>query len=129
MLEKVNAGEDFADLIAQYNYDPGMRLADEKDAKSYIGYYFTKDYSYIKQFIDGTFALKENETSGLIETSYGYHILKRVPVDMDYVNANVDTMLESHNSVEFNKVFDEYLYSLKIEYNENYEKLKIDSIK
>ena len=128
VLEKVKAGEDFYKLIAEYNLDPGMALTDSDDITSITGYYITKDYSFVQEYIDGAFALKEGETSDLVETSYGYHIIKRLPLDMDYINANVDSMTSEYSQTYIYKACNDYLANVKIEYNEYYDKLKADSI-
>ncbi len=69
VLAKVKNGEDFDKLIKEYNQDPGA--TDE-------GYTFAADGSMVKAFEDASFALKVGETSELVETSYGYHIIKRI---------------------------------------------------
>ena len=69
VLAKVNAGQDFDALIAEYNDDPGA--TDE-------GYTFAKDGSMVPEFEEASFALEIGQTSGLVETSYGYHIIKRL---------------------------------------------------
>ena len=69
VLAKVKAGEDFDKLIEQYNDDPGA--TDE-------GYTFAQDGSMVKEFEDAAFALEIGKTSELVETTYGYHILKRL---------------------------------------------------
>lgn len=128
VLEKVKAGEDFYKLIDEYNLDPGMKLNDSDDITSITGYYITKDYSFVQEYIDGAFALKEGETSDLVETSYGYHIIKRLPLDMDYINENVDSMTSEYSQTYIYKACNDYLANVKIEYNEYYDKLKADSI-
>ena len=128
VLEKVKAGEDFYKLIAEYNLDPGMALTDSDDITSIAGYYITKDYSFVQEYIDGAFALKEGETSDLVETSYGYHIIKRLPLDMDYINENVDSMTSEYSQTYIYKACNDYLANAKIEYNEYYDKLTADSI-
>ena len=69
VLAKVKAGGDFDKLIDEYNDDPG---ATDK------GYTFANDGTMVQEFTDASFALKTGETSELVETSYGYHIIKRI---------------------------------------------------
>lgn len=68
VLEMVNAGEDFDSLIEKYNEDPGA-------GKN--GYTFANDGTMVQEFTDAAFALEVGKVSGLVETSYGYHIIKR----------------------------------------------------
>ncbi len=130
VLQKAKDGEDFYQLIADYNMDPGMALADEDDITSIVGYYFTKDFSFVQEFLDGSFALKVDEISEVVESeAYGYHIIKRLPVDTEYVEENMEDLLADYNNAIFNKTYDDYLEnSLSIEYSEYYDKLKLDSI-
>ncbi len=128
VLAKVNAGEDFYQLMSEYNLDPGMTPKDAEDVTSVDGYYITKDYSFVQEYIDGAFALEENQTSGLVETSYGYHIIKRLPLDMDYINENADSMAEEYSTAYINKAINDYMDAVEIKYCEYYDKLTADSI-
>lgn len=77
-LNKAIAGEDFDSLIDQYNDDPGMLTNPD-------GYIFTTG-EMVQEFEDASFALAENAISTeLVETSYGYHIIQRLPIDYDVV--------------------------------------------
>ncbi len=79
-LAKVKAGGNFDMLIDEYNTDPGA--TDE-------GYTFAQDGSMVKEFEDASFALEIGETSELVETTYGYHIIKRIERNVtadDYIS-------------------------------------------
>lgn len=130
VLEKAKNGEDFYQLIADYNLDPGMALTDEKDITSIVGYYFTKDYSFVQEFLDGSFALKVDEISDIVESkSYGYHIIKRLPIDEKYFEEKFADLHKEYNNAIFNKTYNDYLANnIKIEYGEYYDKLTLDSI-
>ena len=71
VLDKVKAGGDFKKLAAEYSIDPGA-------AKSQgdLGYFSRGDL--IKEFEDVAFNLKINETSGIVKSSLGYHIIRRI---------------------------------------------------
>lgn len=126
---KAEAGEDFFSLIEQYNYDPGMEPDKDQSYSDIAGYYFTKDYNYVKEFIDATFALEENEISDVVTSeSYGYHIILRLPVDKEYVNENIDSLADEYNEINSFKVFNEYLDSVDITYSDYFDKLTLDSI-
>ncbi|MBN2366582.1 MAG: hypothetical protein EH225_11750 [Calditrichaeota bacterium] len=69
ILEKARGGEDFAELAQKYSEDPGSK---EKG-----GLY--EDFErgmMVKPFEDAAFSVPEGEISDIIETQYGYHILK-----------------------------------------------------
>lgn len=68
VLAKAKAGEDFADLIAEYNEDPGATAA---------GYTFGRG-EMVKEFEEASYALDCGEISDVVVTQYGYHIIRRV---------------------------------------------------
>ena len=74
ILNQLNAGADFDELMNANSEDPGLQSAPD-------GYVFTKG-EMVPEFEEAAFALAENQISGLVNTSYGIHILKRVPFDM-----------------------------------------------
>jgi len=69
VLEKLNAGEDFAKLAAEYSTDEQT-----KENGGELGY-FAKG-KMVKEFEDAAFALKVGEISEPVKTKYGYHIIK-----------------------------------------------------
>lgn len=74
VLDKAKAGEDFVKLMNEHSEDTG--LATNPD-----GYEFTKG-QMVPQFEEAAYALEENQISDIVETSYGYHIIKRVPFEI-----------------------------------------------
>lgn len=68
VLKKAKAGEDFDALMKEYNEDSG---------ETESGYTFGKG-EMVKEFENAAFALKYNEISDIVETQYGYHIIKRI---------------------------------------------------
>lgn len=63
---------DFDSLVVKYGEDPGM-------ANNPNGYVFTKG-EMVEEFEKSAFELKENEVSGAVETSYGTHFIKKLPL-------------------------------------------------
>jgi peptidyl-prolyl cis-trans isomerase C len=71
ILAKAKAGADFAELAKQYSEDPG--------SKENGGLY--SDFprgQMVKPFEDAAFSVPVGELSGVVETNYGYHIIKVV---------------------------------------------------
>jgi foldase protein PrsA len=69
ILKRAKAGEDFAELAKQYTEDPG--------SKDNGGLY--EDFprgKMVKPFEDAAFSVPVGEISDIVETDYGYHILK-----------------------------------------------------
>lgn len=66
--QKVQKGEDFAALAKTYSEGPsGPRGGD-------LGYF--KRGQMVKPFEEAAFSLKTNETSEIVETRFGYHLIK-----------------------------------------------------
>jgi len=69
-LAKLKKGEDFAKVVAEYSDEPGA------GARGGALGSFTPD-RMVKPFADAAFALKVGQVSGLVETDFGYHVIKR----------------------------------------------------
>lgn len=102
VLEKVNAGEDFDALIEEYGEDSGMQVEPNKTRGYIIGEGY--DSVYDKAFYDAAMKLaKTGDTSGIVEGSYGYHIIRRVgdvstdPVPFEEVMEDILTYLNNQN--------------------------------
>lgn len=75
VLARSNAGEDFAGLANQYTEDPGNR--DIQTGKPLGGFYdWRARGGYVSEFSDAAWALQEGQVSGVVETQFGYHIIK-----------------------------------------------------
>lgn len=105
VLDKLNAGEDFDALLEEYGEDEGMTVEPAKTQ----GYIMGEGYDavYDKAFYDAALKLeKTGDTSGLVEGSYGYHIIRRVgdvstdPVPFDEVKASIHTYLTGQRQTE-----------------------------
>ena len=69
VLKKVKAGEDFTKLAADFSDDPGT-----KSKGGELGF-FSKG-SMVPAFEQAAFALKPGEVSELVETDFGFHVIK-----------------------------------------------------
>ncbi len=68
VLAKAKAGDDFAALAKEYSEDPG--------SKDKGGEYTFGRGKMVKPFEDTAFALEVGAVSDLVETQFGYHIIK-----------------------------------------------------
>ena len=123
VYQKAVAGEDFESLIEEYNEDPGQ-------ANDMHGYMFTANDSYVQEFKDASFALEEGGISEPVETSYGYHIIKRLPIDLDYVRENAmnlapeDVLTQAQEALQAD--LDSRIAEMTITQGDCYDKLTID---
>ncbi|WP_279265929.1 MULTISPECIES: peptidylprolyl isomerase [unclassified Romboutsia] len=107
VLEKLKSGEEFSALAKEYSQDAGTA-----ENGGELGF-FAKG-KMVKEFEDAAWKLNVGEISDIVETSYGYHIIK--------VTDKVD------EQQPFEDVKDTIKTNLISEkYNEQVEKLKSDS--
>lgn len=70
VMNKAKKGQDFAALAKEFSDEPGA-----KDRAGALGK-FTKA-QMVKPFADAAFALKPGEISPVVETDFGFHVIKR----------------------------------------------------
>ena len=108
ILKRARAGEDFATLAQEYSEDPGS----SKNGGLYEN--FTRG-RMVKPFEDASFNVPIGEISDIVETSYGYHIIKvidRKPEvkSFEEVKEGLKAKLEKE---KHDKAYDENLEQLK----------------
>ncbi len=69
VLDQLNKGAEFATLAAKYSQDPGS-----KDSAGDLGF-FTRGVM-VGAFEDTAFAMQEGDLSDLVESEFGFHIIK-----------------------------------------------------
>ncbi|MDD6307797.1 MAG: stalk domain-containing protein [Clostridia bacterium] len=96
LLDKIKKGEDFDKLMLENTEDTGIKSNPE-------GYTFSKGVM-VKEFEDTAFSLDVNAVSDVVETEYGFHIIKRVPL-MEITNETKENIYNYLHSVKLdNKV-------------------------
>ncbi|MCL2234883.1 MAG: peptidylprolyl isomerase [Defluviitaleaceae bacterium] len=75
LLERARSGEDFSTLVATYGQDPGAVAQPD-------GYTFTPG-TMVSEFEDALVLLEIMEISDIVQTQFGFHIIKRVEPNPD----------------------------------------------
>lgn len=112
-LEKAKAGEDFDELVKEYGEDDGMK--DNTD-----GYYFTKGVM-VEAFY--------NAAVGLVESNFGYHIIKRLPMETEYIDEHIDELISQHRQLLLQQEYEKAQNEMTVEYGEQYDQININSLK
>lgn len=96
ILKDVKAGKDFAALAKQHSQDPGSAVNGGD-----LGFF--EQGRMVGPFNDVAFSLKPGSTSDLVETQFGYHIIRvaeKQPgrtVPLDEVRAQIEQFLQHQN--------------------------------
>ncbi|MDO5139550.1 MAG: peptidylprolyl isomerase [Oscillospiraceae bacterium] len=109
ILERIQNGEDFDELMNEYSEDTGL-------ATNPNGYTFMPG-EMVDEFYDATASLKVGEVSGIVPSSYGYHIIKRI--DPDY-EETVNRLI----SVVVNDELQERLENAKVKLGSGFDKIQ-----
>ena len=111
-IEKIQArlkkGEDFADLARESSEGPSASKGGD------LGYF--KRGSMVKPFEDAAFALEVNQVSNLVETRFGYHLIKVFDKKPEQILAYADVKGELEQHLKQQKLkaeVDIYLDNLK----------------
>lgn len=70
LAERARQGEDFADLARAHSQDPGSA-----EAGGDLGW-FRRDGAFVDEFEDAAFSLPEGQIGDVVETIFGYHVIR-----------------------------------------------------
>ena len=120
ILGKANRGN-FDALMAEHSEDPGSESNPD-------GYVFTEG-EMVPEFEDAVKSLKVGDISGIVETSYGYHIILRLELPTDPADTNYQNALSSIQSEIMFEEVSKLAESLKDELMVTEYKDVLDSLK
>lgn len=119
IIERLNKGEDFAQLAVQLSIDPTA-----KENQGDIGF-FDKDASLVEEFKDAAFQLEVGEyTKVPVQSVFGYHIIKIE----DRIEDHQRTFDEVKEDLEERFVMEEKNQKFSIYVDELREKAKIEKL-
>jgi parvulin-like peptidyl-prolyl isomerase len=112
--------------MQEHSQDPGGLV-------SFPDGYLFQDGDMVKEFEEATKALEIGGLSGIVETSYGYHIVYRLPVDYDATPMAYATYgaysLRYLTAVDmFKSVVKTWKNSLEVTYSDAYDKLDFNKL-
>ena len=111
VLKKAKAGEDFAKLAIEYSDDTSnAESGGELGAFTYN--------QMVEEFSKAAFALDKGEISDIVETSYGYHIIKVTDKAVTY-DAVKDDVKSALLSTQFSENIQKLVDDAKIDVNED----------
>lgn len=116
-LEKVNGGENFAEVAKKYSNDKASAAAGGE-----LGWFSKADM--VKEFADAAFKLKKDEVSGIIKSQFGYHIIKLNDTreqSFDAVKLQLQSQLAQEKTAADQKLVVQKLETLFKKYNVTYK--------
>ena len=120
VLKKAKAGTNFDSLVKEYGEDPGMEQSPD-------GYTFTKG-TMVAAFETASYELEVGQISDLVETEYGWHIIKKLALptsgeEYDAAIAAVEQKLSGEKQQaltdKYNAVIDTYKPEMDIVIHQN----------
>lgn len=108
ILKRAKAGEDFAKLAKEYSDDPG--------SKDKGGEYTFPRGQMMPAFEAAAFSLNTNQVSDIVETPYGYHIIKlyeKIPAKKIELDEVKDDIKEYLGNQQVQKQLPEYMAKLE----------------
>ena len=112
MLQRVKAGENFAELAKQNSKDPSA-----KENSGDLDYFRHGDM--VEPFETAAFALKPGEISEIVQTDFGFHIIKvednKLDKFEDVKEQLKGSMLNDKKSSEYEKLLEEIRKNTEIE--------------
>lgn len=125
---KAKSGVDFETLIKENGEDPGM----SDNALGYVidkdGYTISKSSQMISEFTNASTALAVGAVSDAIKSSYGFHIIKRYPLDAAAISENKDQIESEMGMTKFAEEITGFEGGLDVEHTKAYDKVDILAI-
>lgn len=117
VLNQLQAGADFSEMAEKYSDDSVMEYTIGRGEMP-------------KEFDETAFELEAGEMGGLVQTPYGFHIIKCILDFEERETAlNKKQLLEKKQNEELEKIYEEYTKKHKVEVNtDKWEKVTLESM-
>ena len=120
-LSKLMDGEEFEALMPQYSDYSTETLSPEHG-------YYTMKYDAMDVIWNVATDLAVGEHSYVIESEYGFHLIKRCEKDPEYMEENRDTIYEAYTQAKFEELIAPFMESLTVEYTDYGKSLRATDI-
>ncbi len=127
ILQKISRGEDFEKLLKEYGEDPGMEVSPD-------GYMMDNNGNtldggqLVTEFVVASNALKVGEVSDIVTTAYGFHIIKRYPIDKTYTASFISQNIETFKANALANTLAEYATKVVIANKSDLEKIDLHEV-
>lgn len=122
VMKDARSGADFDALVAEFGEDPGMENNTD-------GYYFTEG-KMVKEFEEASFKLKDGEVSEPVESTYGYHVIVRLPMEEAYLQSHFSEIFSDDKFYEsFDEELKKTIEGLEVSYEKIYNNVDIETVK
>ncbi len=106
-------GTAFSELIKEYGEESNMT------SRAEVGYYYIKG-EIVEEIDDIVSQLDEWEISEVIDLSYAFFVLQRLPLDDGYIDENFEEFRDSYKASVFDNMLKEKTDDIKVDYRELY---------
>ncbi|MCI7126095.1 MAG: peptidylprolyl isomerase [Agathobaculum sp.] len=120
VLDRLNAGEDFDAVMNEVSEDTG--LASNPD-----GYIFTKG-DMVEPFYEGAKALTEGQISALVKSDYGYHIIKREPLNTEGQYQNYQDAIAGALGRTMDVLLDQWMSEADVQTTELFDQISYQNV-
>ncbi|MGH7598005.1 MAG: peptidylprolyl isomerase, partial [bacterium] len=105
LLQRVRGGEDFATLARLYSEDPGSATKGGE-----LG--FIQRGDFVREFEEVAFGLQPGEISGVVRTSFGFHVIQLIDRRGEKVNAR-HILVRLSTSASDEKATETFIHQLR----------------
>lgn len=120
LYERAKNGEDFQEIIENEGEDGALKGNAD-------GYYSAKGQR-ITEFESTALSLDIGEISNVVESSLGFHIVKRLEIEDEYIDENYDDLLYVYEAKKFNDMQKPFVDGAEITYTNAFYKLDYEKM-
>ena len=119
LLERIKRGEDMDTLIGRYSEDLSMTPD---------GYYSTH-LELIEEYEEAAYKLEIDEVSEVVESYVGFHIIKRLSKEADYIEKNFKDLKTQYLTSAFYRLIEAEKDKINVVKNSLYESFTVENMK